>query len=543
MSTALLKNGIIVDGTNSPSFAGHLLIEDDRIEAVIYGNADLPEADEIIDVDGNVIAPGFIDMHSHSDWVMPRKDHPDAMKCLVEQGITTIIAGNCGFSPAPLTDRTREALRGKFSNMLTDRPIDYSWSGMDEFMDHLASAGPLVNIAQQVGHGMVRNGYAGITDGALPRSQRDSCRDAIRGALEAGACAVSFGLGYAPGMFSPLDEIEEIFRLAAAADKPVTVHLKALSRLSPTYPVTELKPHNIRSLKEILNLAEKTRVALQISHLIFVGRRSWSTAGPALKLIEDARMRGVDVMFDAFPYTCGNTTIDAALPYWYLAMRQNGKPREWARLLARAELRLGFLLLGFSYRDFQIMDAGDDNLQGINGLRISELAKILGISAFDVFIRLSEQTPGGAVVLIHNYSGESGDERVLESVLSHKLCLFETDAMTRYRGYPNPAAIGCFPKILQKYVREKRLFNMENAIHRMTGASAARFRLKDRGILAPGKYADVVVFDPGAVAEKPGDGEKPAGKPDGISHVFINGTHVLGSGRFLEKRSGRVLRV
>jgi len=543
MPSYLIKNGIIVDGTNRPAFPGHLLTDSGRIAAVISKDEGLPDADTIIDVEGDVIAPGFIDMHSHSDWVMPRWDHPEAMKCLVEQGITTIIAGNCGFSPAPLTVQSREALRGNASNLLTDRPIDYDWSGMDEFMDKLAAAGPLVNIAQQVGHGVVRTGYAGISSRPLTGEQSDGCLGAIRRALDAGACAVSFGLGYAPGMFAPLDELEAIFRLSASLNKPVTVHLKALSRLSPTYPVTELRPHNIRALKEILDLAEKTGVTLQISHLIFVGRRSWSTAERALELIEAARKRGVDVMFDAFPYTCGNTTIDAALPYWYIDLRQKGRVPSWAHRLAGAELRLGFSLLGFSFGDFQVMDAGPESTE-YEGMRVSDLARRWGISEFDAFIRLSEKTPGGAVVLIHRYSGEPGDEQVLESVLGHDLCLFETDAMTRYRGFPNPAAIGCFPKILQRFVREKQLFGIENAIHRMTAASAARFRLADRGILAPGKSADITVFNPATISERPGAGVMPAGKPEGVRHVFINGAHVVENGRYIDRRrAGQILRI
>lgn len=544
MTTLLIKNGEVIDGTGNPAVFAHVWVEEDRIADVLSPDAVLPEADIEIDAAGCCVSPGFIDMHSHSDWVMTHPDHHIPLQCLVEQGVTTIVGGNCGFSPAPLTPILSGLLNETETNLMMDRPIDYQWASMADFLWRIEAASPLLNIAELVGHGAIRAGLTGMSPENLTDAQINQATDAIQKAFDEGACGLSFGLGYPPGMFSSAEEITACCKIAAQAGKPVTVHLKALSRLSPTYPPTYVTPHNIRALKEMIAIAQNTNARLQVSHLIFVGKNTWSTAGRSLRLIEDARRNGLDIMFDAFPYTFGNTTIDVVLPSWYIAMREKGKLKPWAKLLARAELRLGFLLLGFSYEDFQLMDGFIDDWASLNGRRIPDIAHRWGLSPFETVVRLSEKTRSNAAVLLHTYSGVPGNESVLDTVLSHPLCLFETDAITRFGGYPNPAAKGTFPKILGYHVRERRHFPIHEAISRMTGASAARFNLTDRGILARGKAADITIFDPAAISEnRPAAPLQPAGRPRGIRHVFINGRHIVKNGAYINgTRAGRILR-
>jgi len=543
MKTVLLKNGRIIDGTGGKVFVGHVLIHGDRIKSVM-DNDNFPEADTVIDVAGKVISPGFIDMHSHSDWVLPGEDHDLAMKCLPEQGITTIVGGNCGFSPAPISENMRQLLSSPHFKLMNDRPLDYNWNSFGEFLDRIEKARPIINTAHQVGHASLRLGYSGLHQRMLSQEEINGCLKAFERSFEEGACALSFGLGYEPGMYSSLAELEAFCRVAASADKPVTVHLKALSRMSPTYPPFYLKPHNVRALKEMITIARKTGVRLQISHLIFVGRNSWSTAETCLRIIESERARGLDIKFDSFPYTFGNTTINAVFPYWFLSRLPQAYQRRWTRSILRAELLLGFTLVGFSYNDFQIMDAGIDKWQSLNGHRVVDIARLWGLSPFDTVLKLSEDSQGQAVVLFHSYSGEPGRETVLEEVLKNDLCLFETDAFTRYGGYPNPAALGAFPKILGDCVRKRQLFSLENAIRRMTSASAERFGIEDRGVLASGKKADVVIFDPETIAETPAKETQAAGRPKGIDHVFINGQHAVRSGEYISgARAGEVIRV
>ena len=189
------------------------------------------------------------------------------------------------------------------------------------------------------------------------------------------------------------------------------------------------------------------------------------------------------------------------------------------------------------------MDSGIEGAEELNGLTISEIARRRRARPFDTLLELSEKSRGETLMLFHSYSGEPGNEGALEAVLANPHCLFETDALVRRRGHPNPAAAGTFPRILGEFARERRLFSIEDAIRRMTSASAERFGIRDRGILAKGRAADLVIFDPERIADSPAEKGRPAGRPVGIRHVFLNGEQVVRDSVYVEgSRAGRVLR-
>ncbi len=542
MTTILFSNGQVIDGSGGPAFAGSVLVDGDRIAAVVKAEEEVPAADAVMDLKGMVIAPGFIDMHSHSDWVLPAGDHPEILRCLIEQGITSVVGGNCGISPAPIVPETVGSIEA-LASIVTAGTFEYRWRTMEEFLDRVQETGPILNLAELVGHASIRYHSADTIRGAMTADELDRCLDQTRLAFDQGACGFSLGLGYDPGMYSPLEELEAFCSVAAKANKPVTVHLKALSKISPCYPLLTMEAHNGKALKEMLALAGRTGVKLQLSHFIFVGRKTWSTTDECIRLVEDAQAGGTDVMIDGFADTCGNTTILAPFPYWFLA----GVPQAYDSLLARArlkaELTFGFKLVGFGYKDFQVMDAAVSGWEDLNGLRITEIAGKWNCSPFHAMLKLAKESAGAALMLFHTYSGEPGNEAPLEKVLAHDLCLFETDVAIKASGYPNPAGLGTFPRILGRYVREKKLFSLENAIRRMTSASAERFGLEEIGLLQSGKAADLVIFDPATVSDSPPEGARSAGKPKGIRHVFINGVHVVKDGSYLSGvRAGRVLR-
>ena len=545
MNTTLFQNGTVVDGSGYESFKGSVLIEGDRIVSVIKEGDPLPEAETTINAEGLVIAPGYIDMHSHADWLLPTPDHPRILDCMLEQGVTTVVGGNCGISPAPILPDSIENI-GNLETLATiaiaDR-FDYEWNTMAEYLDKTQEMKPVVNLAELVGHASVRYSSAETLRGEMTSRELERCLDQTRQALDEGACGLSFGLGYDPGMYSPLEELEAFCSVAAKANKPVTVHLKALSKISPTYPLFSRGAHNARSLKEMLNIARNTGCSLQLSHFIFVGRNSWSTASECLELVEKARQDGVDVKIDAFPYTCGNTFIVAPFPYWFLADMSKNLASKLARLRLKAEFSIGLRLVGFVYKDFQVMDVAVPGWEDLNGLRITEIADKWKVSPFETMITLAEKSNGGTLMLFHTYSGEPGNEDVLERVLTNEHCLFETDTVIKESGYPNPAGIGTFPRVLGKYVREKKLFSLENAVRRMTTASAERFGLQNIGQIKRGFAADLVLFDPEVISDSPSEGRLPAGKPRGIQHVFLNGVQAVKNGDYIENvRAGRVLR-
>lgn len=539
--TTLIKDGTIIDGSGNPGFKGSILFDNRKISTVIRDGEALPAAEVVVDAGGLAVAPGFIDMHSHADWVLPSKRHPEILKCLVEQGVTSVVGGNCGISPAPLGNMSTAHVE-KLAAIMIASPFDYRWASMGEYLACMAESPLIVNLAELAGHAAIHYSTAETLRGALRPDELKKCLAETEKALSEGACGLSFGLGYDPGMYTPIEELEAFCSVAARLEKPVTVHLKALSRLSPCYPLTTPKAHNVLALEEMLGIARKTGIKLQLSHFIFVGRRSWPTVETCLQLVEQARRDGVDVMIDAFPYTCGNTTILAPFPYWFLAGLPDAHDSFWSRARLKAELGVGFRLVGFIYKDFQIMDVAVPGWEDLNGLRVNQVAEKWGCSPFKAMLRLAEKSNGAALMLFHTYSGEQGNEKPLEQVLAHDLCLFETDVAIKASGYPNPATLGTFPKILGEFARDRDLFSIENAVMRMTSASADRFGLKDIGRLQPGKAADVVIFDPDQIADSPPTDGGPYGKPKGIHHVFVNGTHVVRDGCHINGvRAGRVL--
>lgn len=543
MGTVLLRAGKVINGRGETGFIGHILIEGDRIKALLREGEGIPSADSVIDASGHAIAPGFIDMHSHMDWSLPLEDHPEFLKCLLEQGITTVVAGNCGFSPAPVTTETFGLLERELM-LPIDKPLDYSWRSMEGFLDRVAERKPIINLAELVGHGTVRIASARTRRGAMKPDELKNCLDGVRQSLDEGACGLSFGLGYDPGMYSPEDEIEAFGTVAVEAKKPVTVHLKTYCRASGVYSPLYTKPHNLRAIKEMIDIARRAGMSLQVSHLMLMFRSTWPLVDECLEMIESARREGIDIMIDAIPDSTLNGSIASLLPPWFIAKLPEGYKSWRARTRVRMENPIGFRRMGYSYQYIQVMDAAVEGWDDLSGLTIPEIANRWKTSPSDVVLKLSEYSKGHAAILCNNVAGEPGNEKPLEAILSHDLCLFGTDILIRSKGYPNPAAFGAFPKILGYYSRERKLFNIENAVKRMTSASADRFGLKDRGLLEPGKAADVVIFDPQTISDTIPGGKKPASRPKGIYHVFLNGQHVVRDGSYVRgARAGRVLRV
>jgi len=544
MGTTLLHGGRIVDGTGGQARDGHVLIDGHRIKALLRAGEALPAADSVIDATGFVVAPGFIDAHSHMDWFLPLEDHPLTLKSFLEQGVTTVVAGNCGFSPAPVDAQTLPLLdRG--SAIPVEKPLDYAWRSMGEFLDRIQERKPVLNLAQLAGHATIRIAAASTRRGAMKSDELKNCLAKAQQSLDEGACGLSFGLAYDPGIWSPREEVEAFSAVAAKAKKPVTVHLRAYSRFSEAYSLLSSKPHNLLALQEMIDIARSTGVSLQVSHAMALFRVTWPTVDRYLGMIEEARGQGVDVMTDAIPYAEINGSLSALLPLWFVARLPQGYKSRWARMRINVESPIALRRAGYELKEqVRLMYSGVGGWEDLSGLSLGQIARKWGVSAMDALLRLSESSNGRAAVLFQAAAAEPGNEKHLEAILSCNSCLFETDALIPSRGYPNPAGFGTFPKVLGHYVRERKLFSVEDAIRRMTSASADRFGLKDRGRLEPGKVADVVVFDPQTISEAPSVGGEPAGRPVGIRHVFLNGTHVVKDGAYVTgARAGKVLRV
>ena len=538
-----ITNGTVIDGTGRPRFRADLGIKGGKIAAVATGEP--LTSLQTLDAGGLVVAPGFIDVHSHADWILPLPDHDQILAPLLLQGVTTLVTGNCGFSPAPATEEAVPPLDG-FSEMLRERAFPYQWRTVGEFLDTLQRDGLLLNTAFLVGHGALRYAVMGArADTATPPTpeEMDALCRLTRQALREGAFGFSAGLAYAPGVFASNSELLSILQTVAEEGAVFTVHGRAYSWVSALYtPMIVGTPHNVRSTRELLDLARQAGVRLQLSHLIFVGRHTWRTHRTVLEDIERAAGDGLDVAFDAFPYTLGNSTVNVVFPDWFLdGFEENiDDPRALRKL--KREMTLLRWTLGLGYRDITLLWGRAPELAELEGLDFGTIARRLGLREFEAYIHVARASEGKARILLGTYSGDGEREEPLRAVLAHPRCAFMTDTILTRRGRHNPASFGTFPRVLGRYSRDLGLFSLEEAVRRMTSFPAERIGLADVGRIAEGAWADMVLFDPATVADNTTP-ERPNAPPTGIRTVLISGQVVAQDGQIVsQERMGRILR-
>lgn len=535
-----LSGGRVIDGSGTPAQHADVAVTDGRIVAV--GALDALTAHRTLDCSGKIVTPGFIDLHSHSDWLVPGADAGALVEPFLRQGMTTLVGGNCGFSPAPLSRHNRAGARSA-SRLIVDDEIDLRWETMDEFLAALEATPLALNVAELVGHGSVRAAVTGTLNPNPPSPDELAEMERLtRAALDAGCVGVSTGLGYPPGIFSHPDELAAFAGWAGAAGKLFTSHLRAYSRVSPVYQTpAEPTPHNIVAIEEILDVARAGRARVQISHLIFVGRKTWPTVDRAIATIERAREEGIDVAFDAFPYTAGNTTASVLFPPEMLPHLETILATPEMLDGVRAIGRAAFDEIGFYLEDIQIMRANAPAFDVYDGLFVGDAARRAGMDIWEFYARLVLDSQRNARVLNHTYSGHAGEEDALRRILAHPLCCIETDTFLTHQGHQNPASYGTFPRVLHTYV-EAGLFSLEEAVRKMTGGAAERLGWRDRGFIRHGCAADLVVLDPQQLRDT-ATFEQPARFPLGIDHVFVNGVHVVDGPRYaVDAAAGKVLR-
>lgn len=430
----LIKNGFIIDGTGSKGYEGSLIINNDVIEDIIKGQWSLDEEgfDKVINADNLVVAPGFIDIHSHLDWYLTDPNRENIIP-FVKQGITTIVGGNCGYSAAGIKLDT-SYLENINKNLFQHNLVAPTFK---EYFEKVQKAGLIHNIAILAGHGTARSSVCGNAD-RLKDGQLDEMLDIFNQGMDEGAAGVSFGLQYAPGQYSTVNEIEKIAELVKSKDKVLTAHARAFSVLSGDYPLVPFgEPHNIIALKELLNIAERTGVNLQISHLIFVGKSTHKTSNKALELIDDAIDRGINVNFDTYGHHCGVSVITVFLPPWFKSRGMEAYKDK--KLLFKVKMMMNaiFRLLGFDYSKIQILDAGCDELSQYNGMFLSEISKLRKMSNFDNYMDFAYKSNNKASVLMHEYTSEEN----LTDLIKHKASMFMTDAWLEPKGFQNPGVL------------------------------------------------------------------------------------------------------
>jgi len=529
----LLKNGLIVDGSGKKGFKGNLLIRDKKIEKVSPG--EIAATGSVIDCTGLVVMPGIIDAHSHMDWYLPIKGHDEMKLPFTAQGVTTFVAGQCGYGVAGF--RKNSAFK-EIIERRTKGLYRIEWDTMSQYFDVLKKSGMTHNMMVLAGQGTTTTSIRGYNAAPKSKEEMREMLALLEQAMDEGACGVSLGLQYEPGIFTNHAELSEIARLVKKKNKILTVHLRAYSALAPGYPMSTAKilldyvmpfdgyePHNVIAIDEMLNIARETGVRLQISHLIFVGARTFKTCDKALQHIDKAIKQGVDVKFDTYVYHCGQSIINVIFPAWFLAKvpKAYDDPKMLARLKSEWDQTVRFL--GFGPKDIQITYAGNKDLDRFNGLFLEDIAKKRKMDWFVNTVDFARKSNGVARVLNHSYSNLP----VVETLMTHPAALFMTDALPEPEGVQNPAMSGNFPRFFQ-LAREKKLISLEEAVYKMTGATAQRYGIRDRGFLKEGLAADITVFDWKTIRDNNTLTET-SKAPTGITAVFINGRQVLSKGQ------------
>ena len=527
----LFKNALVYDGTGSAPFHGDILVENDKIVKV-EENIQTEDGWEVIDLKGLSVSSGFIDAHSHNDWFAVKKQPQKYFEPFIRQGITSFITGNCGLSAvgfeadSPYADKVGGGL---FSFQETTGV----YPTVAEFFDAIDGNTPC-NIAVLAGHCSARASVTGYANRQLTEEERKQMLDIMEKALKEGACGLSLGMMYEPGIYADVNELKEVARLCEKYDRPMTVHPRACSAVSMTYPLLG-RPHLLRALDELVEVAEGTKMKLHYSHAIFVGRRSFRCKDELVQILHGLKKKGIDIGFDIYSELLGVSVITVVLPAWYQALTPKQKRHWFNKLKLSVLIGATIVLLGFGWDDIQIAYIGPGYEQ-YEGKSVAQIAKEMGKSCLDAYLDLCEMSEFKGRVNMGPYS----TPEIISELSKDDRCLYMTDAWVEDHGVQNPAIYDCFPKFL-KFSLCGTGDTMPNTIRKMTGGVADRFSIKDRGYVKPGYYADLTVFD----ESKLRNGTPDQDAPFGIEMVYINGTRVL-NGEVIDteaiKHSGRAMK-
>ncbi|MEZ5400141.1 MAG: amidohydrolase family protein [Bryobacteraceae bacterium] len=488
MRRTLIRGGTIFDGTGGAPRDGDVLLEGERIAAVGTVGA-VPEA-EVLPCHGLAVAPGFIDLHSHSD-LQVLEDRTEKSN----QGVTREVVGNCGFSPYPCGDGAH--YRG-FAEGILAPSAPAGFASAAEYLAAAAERSHHVAVHSLIGHGTLRTAlFAGRQD-RLTAAELDRAAGVLDEALASGAAGFSTGLMYAPGSAAPFEELVTLCRVTARRGGLYATHMRSYS-----FGLVE-------SVDEQIRLAREAGCRLQISHLQAVGAKNWDKQRVALDRIEAARADGVDVEFDIYPYQAGSTVLTQLLPQWALDGGREallGRLRGGDRWEIARETEAG---LAQQWTDILVL-----------GRSLADHAAERGVEPVQAAIDLILEHEGRVTMISFNQSADN-----LRELLTHPLCSVISDGFY-VDGQPHPRLYGTFPFLLGGVARERGWMGLAAAVHKITAKPAARLGLQDAGTIRAGAVADVTIFDPAAV-QGPATYEKPDQAPVGIRAVYRSGVRLPG---------------
>ena len=525
----ILRNGTIVDGIGAPSFVGDLAINDDRITAV----GDLGDSRGVteVDVSGLVVAPGFINMLS---WAGEALLEDGRSQGDIRQGVTLEVFGE-GVSGGPLTDQMK-ALEVTSQG---DIKFDVAWTTLGDYLEHLEGKGVSPNIASFVGATTLRVHEIGYEDRPPTADELDRMRDLVRQAMEEGAIGIGSSLIYAPGFYAQTDELIELTKVAAEYGGLYISHMRSEGNAL------------LESVDELLRIAREGGIRAEIYHLKAAGQSNWDKLSAVIERVEAARSEGLEVTANMYTYTAGSTGLDAGMPPWVqeggynawagrlqdpavrdrVRQEMTTPTNEWENLLLAAGAE-GTLLVGFK----------NASLRGYIGQTLAEVAAARGTSVSDTAMDLVIED-GSRVQVVYFLMSEENVARQI----SLPWVSYCSDAGSYasegifLNSSTHPRAYGNFARLLGRYVREERIIALEEAIRKLTSLPAGNLRIRDRGQLTTGYFADVVVFAPDKIQDH-ATYEDPHQYATGMVHVWVNGTQVLRDGEHTGATPGRVVR-
>jgi N-acyl-D-amino-acid deacylase len=484
----IIRNGNIIDGTGAPGRPGDVAIAGDRIETVgsVSGTARRE-----IDAGRSVVAPGFIDVHTHDDAAVVRDPRVDFK---IMQGVTTDVAGNCGAGVAPANEAFRAFYPAGFAPILGESTL--SWTTTAEFFRAVDDARPACNVAAYVPHGVVRYNVVGLSKEPPTADELQRMRDLVDEGMRAGAIGMSTGLVYLPGSNAQTPELIELAKVAARHGGIYTSHIRNEG------------DGLLAAVAEAITIGEAAGCPVQISHHKAGGPNVKGLTKDSLRFIGEARARGIEVDVDVYPYVASSSSLAAMFR------------------LGRGPLfeRVPSIIASVKYEH-----------ERYEGKYIADIARDMGMPVGDAIEKILHDEENSPSVIMFIM-----DEEDVRRVVADEHAMIGSDGLPS-EGKPHPRLYGTFPRTIEKYVREEHVITLEDAVRKMTSLPARKHLLKDRGELRPGAFADVVVFDPETIADVATYAE-PRQYPAGIEYVLVNGAVAVDAGRQTDARAGRMLR-
>ena len=526
----LILNGTVIDGTGKTRYQADVGITGGRIAAV--GDLAKAESARVIEASGLVVAPGFIDMHSHSDVTL--LDDPGG-ESKVHQGVTTEVTGNCSFSPFPSGRAGPERLRETLGSTLRSQ-AEWDWTTLDGWAESVHAREISLNLAPLVGHGAIRVA-AGVTENRPPTDDElAEMRRLAAESVEQGAFGLSTGLTLAPSMYAQTDEIVSI--------------VQSIAPFKHAFYATHARVWagwHVKSIEEAAEIGRKTGAPVEFSHIAIGDSRIFGRGEEMVAVIDRARADGVDMTCDLYPYTAGASGLNQSLPQW---VQEGGSEAMLARLRDPSQRKRAFddMAAGhfgglpWTWDKMFITYVGSDRNRNVVGLSMENISEERGVDPREAMLALIDEEDNNVGVVGHNRI-----ESDVRFFMQYAHSMFGSDGRAiSPEGWwsadrPHPRFYGCYPRILGRYVRDDGVLTLETAILKMTGLPAERLGLPDRGRIGEGLVADIAIFDPDTVIDK-ATFDDPHQLSEGVSHVLVSGEPVVLDGKHTGARPGRVLR-